>query len=195
MYHSQDETSEIFIGEWMEKRGIRDQLVIATKVCHCSKPPSNFLPRTYLRLKYTGNYKKASQDIGQKTHYVGNNTKAMHLSAEDSLKKLRTSYIDIFYVHWWDYATSIEEVMNGLHHLVVQGKVLYLGISDTPAWVVSKANTYARLTNRTPFVIYQGAWSILSRDFERDIIPMALNEGQYFLNITTAHSYMDLAKC
>ncbi|KAF7790603.1 hypothetical protein EIP86_001559 [Pleurotus ostreatoroseus] len=153
----QDETSELFIGEWMEKRGIRDQLVIATK--------------------YTGNYKKAAENIGQKTHFVGNNIKAMHLSVEDSLKKLRTSYIDIFYVHWWDYATSIEEVMNGLHHLVVQGKVLYLGISDTPAWIVSKANTYARLTNRTPFVIYQGAWSILSRDFERDIIPMALNEG------------------
>ena len=76
--------------------------------------------------KYTGNYKNADKDIGQKVHYVGNNIKAMHVSVEDSLKKLRTSYIDIFYVHWWDYATSIEEVMNGLHHLVVQGKVLYL---------------------------------------------------------------------
>ena len=77
----------------------------------------------------------------------------------------------------WDWDSGVEEVMNGLHHLVVQGKVLYLGISDTPAWIVSKANTYARLTNRTPFVIYQGAWNILSRDFERDIIPMSLNEG------------------
>ena len=50
----------------------------------------------------------------------------MRNSVEASLKKLRTSYIDILYVHWWDYNTSVEEVMNGLHHLVVQGKVLYL---------------------------------------------------------------------
>ena len=67
--------------------------------------------------------------------------------------------------------------MNGLHHLVASGKVLYLGISDTPAWIVSKANLYARLTGKTPFVIYQGAWSILQRDFERDILPMARAEG------------------
>ncbi|OBZ76316.1 Aryl-alcohol dehydrogenase [NADP(+)] [Grifola frondosa] len=153
----QDETSEMFIGEWMEARGIRDQLVIATK--------------------YTSHYKRGATGIEQKTHYVGNNIKALHLSVEESLKKLRTSYIDILYVHWWDYATSVEEVMNGLHNLVTAGKVLYLGVSDTPAWIVSKANTYARMAGKTPFVIYQGAWSILLRDFERDIIPMAKAEG------------------
>ena len=61
----------------------------------------------------------------------------MHISIEASLKKLRTTYIDIFYVHWWDWETSIEEMMNGLHRLVQQGKVLYLvcvenilGVSD-----------------------------------------------------------------
>ncbi|KAI0752665.1 Aldo/keto reductase [Daedaleopsis nitida] len=153
----QDETSEEFIGEWMEKRNIRNQMVIATK--------------------YTTNYKRGVDEIAQKVHYVGNNLKSMHLSVEDSLKKLRTSYIDILYVHWWDWDTSVEEVMNGLHHLVASGKVLYLGISDTPAWIVAKANQYARLTGKTPFVIYQGAWSILQRDFERDIIPMARAEG------------------
>lgn len=52
------------------------------------------------------------------------------------------------------------------------------GISDTPAWIVSKANMYARLMGKTPFVIYQGLWNILQRDFERDIIPMAREEGQ-----------------
>jgi len=67
--------------------------------------------------------------------------------------------------------------MNGLHHLVAAGKVLYLGISDTPAWIVSRANMYARQTGKTPFSVYQGAWSILQRDFERDIIPMARVEG------------------
>ena len=67
--------------------------------------------------------------------------------------------------------------MNGLHALVMSGKVLYLGISDTPAWIVSSANRYARDHGKTPFVVYQGAWSILERDFERDILPMAVSEG------------------
>ncbi|KAG1820694.1 NADP-dependent oxidoreductase domain-containing protein [Suillus variegatus] len=152
----QDESSEEIIGEWAEKRGIRDQLVIATK--------------------YTTNFKRGSNEA-QKVNFTGNNVKSMHLSVEASLKKLRTSYIDILYLHWWDFDTSVEEVMNGLHILVQQGKVLYLGISDTPAWIVSKANQYARDYGKTPFVIYQGMWNILERSFERDIIPMARAEG------------------
>ena len=110
-------------------------------------------------------------------NYVGNNLKNLKLSIEASLKKLRTSYIDILYVHFWDWDTSIEEVMNGLHNLVVQGKVLYLGISDAPAWVVSEANRYAKDHGKSPFVIYQGKWSILERSFEREIIPMARAHG------------------
>ncbi|KAF9064590.1 NADP-dependent oxidoreductase domain-containing protein [Rhodocollybia butyracea] len=153
----QDESSEEFIGEWMEKRGIRDQLVIATK--------------------YTTNFKRSDSSIVQKANYTGNNVKSMHISVEASLKKLRTSYIDLFYVHWWDYETSIKEVMDGLHSLVMQGKVLYLGISDTPAWVVAQANEYARLTGKTPFSVYQGMWSVLDRSFEREIIPMARSQG------------------
>lgn len=97
----------------------------------------------------------------------------MRLSIEASLKKLRTSYIDIFYVHWWDWTTSVEEVVNGLHNLVVTGKVLYLGISDAPAWVVADANRYAKDHGKTPFSIYQGQWNVMDRSFERDIIPMA----------------------
>ena len=64
----------------------------------------------------------------------------MHVSVSRSLKKLKTDYIDILYVHWWDFTSSVEEVMRNLNNLVVSGKVLYLGISDTPAWVVVKAN-------------------------------------------------------
>ncbi|KAL1938979.1 hypothetical protein VTO73DRAFT_11132 [Trametes versicolor] len=153
----QDESSEEFIGEWMETRGIRDQIVLATK--------------------YTTDFKRGKTELKQHSAFVGNNMKSMLTSVEASLKKLRTSYIDILYLHWWDYNTSVEEVMSGLHHLVASGKVLYLGISDTPAWVVSKANTYARMSGKTPFVIYQGAWNVLQRDFERDIIPMARAEG------------------
>lgn len=101
----------------------------------------------------------------------------MHVSVEDSLKKLRTDYIDILYVHWWDYTTTIEELMNSLHHLVAQRKVLYLGISDTPSYIVTKANMYARLTGKTPFVIYEGEYNIMARDVERDILPMVREEG------------------
>ena len=67
--------------------------------------------------------------------------------------------------------------MDSLHILVEQGKVLYLGISDTPAWVVSAANTYARAHGKTPFSVYQGRWNVMLRDFERDIIPMARTYG------------------
>jgi len=154
----QDETSEAFIGEWAEKRGIRDQLVIATK--------------------FSTNFKRGKEDeITQNVNYSGNNAKSLHISIEASLKKLRTSYIDILYVHWWDWTTSVEEIMNALHNLVVQRKVLYLGISDTPAWIVPKANQYAKDHGKTPFSIYQGRWSALDRSFERDIIPMARAEG------------------
>jgi aryl-alcohol dehydrogenase-like predicted oxidoreductase len=153
----QEETSEQFIGEWAEGRGIRDQLFIATK--------------------YSTNFKRADTSVQQKILHAGNSTKSLHVSVTASLKKLRTTYIDLLDLHWWDWDTSVEEVMRSLHVLVQQGKVLYLGVSDTPAWIVSKANQYARDHALTPFVIYQGAWSILDRSFERDIIPMARSEG------------------
>jgi len=154
----QNESSEEFVGEWAESKGIRDQLFIATK--------------------FTTNFKNYDDNgLSQKVLYGGNNMKSLHLSVKASLKKLRTDYIDLLYVHWWDYDTSVEEVMNGLHHLVASGKVLYLGVSDTPAWIVAQANQYARDHGKTPFVIYQGAWNVMERSFERDIIPMARKEG------------------
>lgn len=81
------------------------------------------------------------------------------------------------YVHWWDYTCSIPELMQSLNIAVNQGKVLYLGISDTPAWIVSKANEYARQNGLRQFSVYQGRWSAEHRDFEREIIPMAASEG------------------
>jgi len=153
----QKESSERFIGEWAEARGIRDQLILSTK--------------------YGFNYKGHDESVSQKVFYVGISAKSLRTSVEQSLKKLRTSYIDIFYVHFWDWQTSVEEVMRSLHILVLQGKVLYLGISNTPAWVVAKANQYARDHALTPFVIYQGAWNVMERSFEREIIPMARSEG------------------
>ncbi|KAF2102474.1 putative aryl-alcohol dehydrogenase [Rhizodiscina lignyota] len=107
----------------------------------------------------------------------GNHRRSIHMSLRHSLKKLQTDYVDIFYLHWWDYTTSIKEIMDTLHHLVEQGKVLYLGISDTPAWIVSAANENAMATGKTPFSVYQDAWNVLMRDFEREIIPMARRYG------------------
>ncbi|KZV88884.1 arylalcohol dehydrogenase [Exidia glandulosa HHB12029] len=155
----QDESSEEFIGEWMESRKIRDHIVIATK--------------------YSLNYKGADKSIlpHARLNYLGNSAKSMRTSVRDSLRKLRTDYIDILYVHWWGYDTSIPEIMGHLHDLVASGKVLYLGVSDTPAWVVSQANMWATLHGKTPFSVYQGAWNVMDRSFERDIIPMAREWG------------------
>jgi len=147
----------------MKERGNRDQMFIATK--------------------YTTPYR--NYDIGpaqkkgapQTVNYSGNHKRSMMMSVRDSMKKLQTDYIDLLYLHWWDHTTSIEEIMDALHILVEQGKVMYLGISDSPAWVVSAANEYAKARGKTQFSVYQGRWNILIRDFERDIIPMARHYG------------------
>ena len=81
------------------------------------------------------------------------------------------------YIHWWDFTCSVPELMQSLNHLVASGKVLYLGISDTPAYIVSKANEYARQNGLRQFSVYQGRWSAEHRDFEREIIPMCRDEG------------------
>ncbi|RDX54210.1 Aldo/keto reductase [Lentinus brumalis] len=153
----QDGQSEIFLGEWMKARENRDQLVIATK--------------------YTIGYKNPDPKVKLKVNYQGNHRKSLMLSVEDSLKKLQTSYIDILYLHLWDYSTSIPEIMQALDSLVKAGKVLYLGISDTPAWIVVKANEYARAHGMAQFVVYQGQWCLTLRDLEREILPMCFAEG------------------
>ncbi|RMD40962.1 hypothetical protein DV735_g4145, partial [Chaetothyriales sp. CBS 134920] len=147
--------SEQWIGEWLQKTGHRGEVVLATK--------------------YT------MSGVGgkpvQQSNYIGTGTKSMHNAIELSLKNLQTDYVDIYYVHAWDFATSIPELMQSLNTLVAQGKVLYLGISDTPAWLVVKANAYARQHGLRPFSVYQGRFSVIIRDLERDIIPMCRDEG------------------
>ena len=154
----QNEESELWVGEWMAKRGVRDQMVLATKFT------TNF--NTY----------KGYDGIIQ-SNFGGNGSKSLRLSVEASLKKLQTDYIDVLYLHWWDMTANVEEIMLSLNDLVRSGKVLYLGVSDTPAWIVSKANQYARDHGLRPFVVYQGKWNAAVRDFERDIIPMTQAEG------------------
>jgi aryl-alcohol dehydrogenase-like predicted oxidoreductase len=153
----QSEQSEQWIGEWMEKRGIRDQLVVATK--------------------YSSPYNTYDKSIKIHANYTGNHAKSLHLSVEASLKKLKTSYIDLLYVHWLDHTTSVAEMMHSLNDLIRAGKVLYIGVSDTPAWVVAKANMYAEAHNLRGFSVYQGQWSAAKRDVEREILPMCRDLG------------------
>lgn len=102
----QDGESEAWIGEWMEARNVRDQVVVATKYTGCT---GYWDPR-----------------VQQKATLLGNSAKSLRVSVEASLKALHTAYIDILYVHWWDWTTSVEELMDALHALVAAGKVLYL---------------------------------------------------------------------
>jgi aryl-alcohol dehydrogenase-like predicted oxidoreductase len=98
-------------------------------------------------------------------------------SLEISLKRLRTDYIDVYWLHMWDYLTPVEEVMRALDDVVRSGKVRYVGISDTPAWVVSRANMLAELRGWTQFVALQIPYSLADRAAERELLPMAKDLG------------------
>src|SRR5260221_1377936 len=144
-------TSEKFLGEFMQ--GHRESVVLATKY-------SNAAP-------------------GNDPNAAGNHRKNMMQAVEASLKRLQTDYIDLYWVHIWDGITPVEEVMRGLDDLVRQGKVLYIGISDAPAWWVAQANTLAELRGWTQFIGLQLEYSLIERTVERELIPMAkaLNLG------------------
>lgn len=106
-------------------------------------------------------------------NYAGNHRKNMMRSVEASLKRLNTDYLDILYLHAWDFTTPIEEVLRGLDDLVRSGKILYAAISDAPAWIVSQANAIADLRGWTRFNGFQVEHSLLQRTVERDLLPMA----------------------
>jgi aryl-alcohol dehydrogenase-like predicted oxidoreductase len=144
-------TSESFIGEFTQ--GHRESIVLATKY-------GNAAP-------------------GTDPNAGGNHRKNMVQAVEASLNRLRTDYIDLYWVHIWDQITPVEEIMRALDDLVRQGKVLYTGISDAPAWWVAQANTLACLRGWSPFIGLQLEYSLIERTVERELIPMAkaLNIG------------------
>jgi aryl-alcohol dehydrogenase-like predicted oxidoreductase len=98
-------------------------------------------------------------------------------SVEDSLKRLETDYIDLLFLHVWDDTTPADEILRGFDDLVRQGKVLYIGISDTPAWQVARLQTMAELRGWTQFAALQVEYSLLQRTTERDLIPAAAALG------------------
>jgi aryl-alcohol dehydrogenase-like predicted oxidoreductase len=110
-------------------------------------------------------------------NFAGNHRKNMMRSVEETLKRMDTEFLDIFWVHAWDFMTPVEEVLRGLDDLIRSGKVQYIGISDTPAWVVSQANTLAELRGWTAFAGLQIEYSLLQRGAERDLMPMAREFG------------------
>ena len=137
--------SEEYLGRFME--GHRDEIVLATKYTN-AKP-------------------------GSDPNAGGNHRKSMMRSVEESLRRLRTEYIDLYWMHIFDAMTPPDEVMRGFDDLVRQGKILYAGISDTPAWWVAQASTLADLRGFAPLVALQIEWSLLERTVERELVPMA----------------------
>lgn len=142
-----DGTSEQFLGEFLKDAG-RDQFVVATKYT-LTKPDAT------------------DPNSG------GNSRKNMRQSVERSLRRLQTDYIDLYYLHMWDYFTPVEEVVRGLDDLVRAGKVLYVAFSDTPAYIVAEANTLADVRGWSRFVGLQLPYSLLDRAIERELLPMA----------------------
>lgn len=138
-------TSEKYVGEFIASD--RDIWVVATK--------------------YTLN--TGDGNVNQ----VGNHRKNMVQAVEASLKRLNTDYIDLLWLHAWDFTTPVEEIMRAFDDLVRAGKVLYIGISDTPAWIISGANTLAMLRGWTHFIGLQIEYSLRERTPERELLPMA----------------------
>src|SRR5438105_12665528 len=134
-----------FVGEFIASE--RDRFVVATK--------------------YSLSTRHGDPNAG------GNQRKNMLRTVEQSLKQLHTDYIDLYWLHMWDYLTPIEEVMRAFEDLVRAGKVLYVGMSDTPAWVISSAQTLAALRGWSPLVAVQLEYNLLLRTAERDLLPMA----------------------
>ncbi len=144
--------SEKIIGDHLGKHAAkRDRLVIATK--------------------FSGNLYPGDPNGG------GSSRKTIVASCENSLRRLQTDYIDLYWLHNWDKHTPIEETMAALDDLVRAGKVRYLGVSDTPAWKVAEANTIARFRGWSQFIGLQIEYSLLERTVEQELIPMALELG------------------
>jgi aryl-alcohol dehydrogenase-like predicted oxidoreductase len=147
-----DGQSEEIVGDLVE--GDRERFVVATKYTLTARPDD--------------------------PNAGGNQRKNLVQTLETSLRRLRTDYVDLLWLHMWDGMTPVHEVVRALDDLVSSGKVLYVGVSDTPSWVVSRAVTLAEQRGWAPFVAVQGPYSLLDRDVERELLPMARSLGLTF---------------
>ncbi len=144
--------SEQIIGDHLARdQGKRDRLVIATK--------------------FSANHHPGDPNGG------GSGRKSILAACEQSLRRLRTDYIDLYWLHNWDKHTPIDETMAALHDLVQAGKVRYIGISDTPAWKTTQAQMIAQFRGWTQFIGLQIEYSLLERTVEGELVPMAQELG------------------
>jgi len=141
----QNGTSEKYVGEFISSE--REMFVLATKYTLMTSP----------------NDPNAS----------GNHRKNLVQLVDASLKRLKTRYIDLLWVHIWDPMTPIEELVRSLDDLIKAGQILYIGISDVPAWVVSYADAIAELRGWTPFIGIQIMYNLIERSAERELLPTA----------------------
>ncbi|RDG31714.1 aldo/keto reductase [Streptomyces corynorhini] len=144
-----DGSSERLLGEFA--RAGRESLVLATK---------------YTTLRRPGDPNSG-----------GSHRKSLFASVEASLRQLDTDYLDLLYLHVWDFTTPVEEILRGMDDLVRQGKILYVAISNAPAWQVSRMQTIADLRGWSPLVALQIEYNLIERTGERDLIPMAREMG------------------
>jgi aryl-alcohol dehydrogenase-like predicted oxidoreductase len=147
-------SSEKLVGEFVA--GHREEVVLATK--------------------YTNSAVGFSGKPGTDANSGGNQRKNMVQAVEASLKRLGTDYIDLYWLHIWDQMTPVEEVMRAFDDLVRAGKILYVGMSDAPAWVVAKSNTLAELHGWTRYIGLQIEYILLERSVERELVPMTKDQ-------------------
>jgi len=148
-FYGQLGQSEVLLGELL--KGRRDPVVVSTKYSLTTQP---------------GN-----------PNASGNHRKNMVKSVEDSLKRMQTDYIDLLYLHMWDFRTPVDEILRAFDDLVRAGKIQYIGLSDTPAWQASRMQAIAELRGWTQFCALQICYSLVERTVEREMIPMAKEMG------------------
>ena len=143
--------SEQLLGKFIAERSLREQVVLATK--------------------FTFNPEPGNPNAG------GNGRKNIYRSVDDSLRRLQTDYIDLYWMHAWDTVTPVEEVVSTLSDLIRAGKIRYYGFSDTPAWYVARAKTIAERSGSDGLIGLQLEYSLIERNIEREHIPAAQELG------------------
>jgi aryl-alcohol dehydrogenase-like predicted oxidoreductase len=137
---------------------------------HVGRHPSR-RDRLVIATKFSGNLYPGDPNGG------GSGRKSIIAACENSLRRLRTDYIDLYWLHNWDVHTPMDETMAALETLVQSGKVRYIGVSDTPAWKIAEANMIARFRGWSAFIGLQIEYSLLERSVEQELVPMALEFG------------------
>lgn len=148
-FYGQLGQSEVLLGALV--KGRRDGIVISTKYSLTTRPGD--------------------------PNASGNHRKNMVRSVEDSLRRIGTDYIDLLYLHMWDFRTPVDEILRSFDDLVRSGKVLYIGLSDTPAWQASRMQAISEIRGWTQFCALQIQYSLVERTVERELIPMAKEMG------------------